>query len=223
MICRRVLFVVATLFLGVRFGSAQDLSRYRAYVLESSLESVIAETGGRADAVRTLHERPAKIQEFEWWAPTAGSAGQVDPVQEIVFTFYNDSLYQVVVRYDRDRTDGLANGEIIKSLSALYGQPVLKSAGAPPGLALTDSFVLAKWESAASSLTLVRSTYSPEFQLVLLEKALSTHARSAIRQATRLDAIDESRRELERRKHEAADATAARDKARVDNRAGFRP
>lgn len=51
-----------------------------------------------------------------------------DPVREIVFTFYNDALYQVLVTYDRDRTEGLTNRDIIDSISAVYGMPGLASA-----------------------------------------------------------------------------------------------
>jgi hypothetical protein len=65
--------------------------------------------------------------------------------------------------------------------------------------------------------------YSPEFQLMLTSKALSTRARSAIREAARLEIADAPRREVEQRKKEAANAAAARDKARAANKAAFRP
>ena len=83
--------------------------------------------------------------------------------------------------------------------------------------------VLAQWDRARSSLTLLRGVYSAEFQLILTAKALSTRARSAIREAGRLDAIEAPRRELEQRKKDAADAAAARDKIRATNKAAFRP
>ena len=86
-----------------------------------------------------------------------------------------------------------------------------------------DAVVLAQWDSPGSSLTLVRSAYSAEFDLVLISKALSTRAQNAIREAGRLDALEAPRRELEQRKQEVADANAARDKARTTNKAAFRP
>ena len=114
-------------------ASAQDLSRYRAYALESSLDSVITASGARLDDAKSLHERPARIQELEWRAPYVGSGSELaDPVREIAFTFYNDALYQVVVSYDHDRTEGLTNKDIIESLSAAYGVPLLRSAGLEP-------------------------------------------------------------------------------------------
>ena len=83
--------------------------------------------------------------------------------------------------------------------------------------------MLAQWDSPGSSLTLLRSAYPAEFQLVLMSKALSTRAQSAIREAGRLDVIEAPRRELEQRKKEIADADAARDKTRTTNKAAFRP
>ena len=175
----RTLAVVAVGFIVSGYpASAQDLSRYRAYALESSLDSVIAASGARVGDVKSLHERPARIQELEWRAPYGSSGSELaDPVRNIVFTFYNDALYQVVVSYDRDRTEGLTNNDIIESLSATYGLPVVRSAGtriSRPAAALPDTAVLAQWENAASSLTLVRGAYTPDFQLILTSKPLST-------------------------------------------------
>ena len=220
----RVLFIAVVVVFTSQLGSAQDQSSYRGYVLESNLESVVAASGARAPDVKTLHERPAKIQEFEWRAPYASSGSALaDPVRGAVFTFCDDALYQVVVNYDRDRTKGLTNGEIVESLTALYGEPVLRSARIRPSAGIAEAVVLAQWDSPASSLTLLRDAYSTEFQLVLVSKALSTRARTAIREAGRLDAIEAPRRELEERKKEVADAADARDKIRTTNKAAFRP
>lgn len=207
--------------------SAQELSRYRDYALESSIDAVAAASGVRATDARTLHERPAKIQEMQWRGPyVSPGSGNADPVREIAFMFVNDALYQVVVTYNRDRTEGLTDDDIVKSVSASYGAPVLKKAISRSGLpsaTLLDTLVLAQWDNVASSVTLLRDTYSPEFQLILSSKPLSAQARSAIREATRLDALEAPRRELEQRNKEVADAGAARDKARSTNKAAFRP
>jgi hypothetical protein len=127
----RPLAIAVGLILGGQLALAQDVSRYRAYALESSLDSVVAASGARAADAKTLHERPATIQELEWRAPYVDSRNTLaDPVREITFTFYNDALYQVIVNYDRDRTEGLANGDIVESLSAVYGAPTLTNKAA---------------------------------------------------------------------------------------------
>jgi hypothetical protein len=223
----RALVITLGLMLGSQPALAQDMSRYRGYVLESSLDSVVAASGARATDTKTLHERPATIQQLEWRAPYVDSRNTLaDPVREIFFTFYNDALYQVVVNYDRDRTAALTNSDIVESLSTAYGVPTPASAKtrtSPPAEAVRDSVVLARWENAESLLTLVRGEYTSDFQLILVSKSLSTHARNAVREATRLDAIEAPRREAERRQQEAGEASAARDKTRTANKAAFRP
>jgi len=220
-------FLVAVSLLSGPTVFAQDLSRYRDFVLESSVDAVAAASGVRATEAQTLHERPAKIQELQWRAPYANPAGPAaDPVRDVAFAFFNDALYQVVVTYNRDRTEGLTNDDIIQSLSASYGVPVLKSAIARTGLpagALLENIVLAQWNTAVSSLTLLRDTYSPEFQLILSSKPLTARAQSAIREAIRLDALDAPRLEAEQHKKDVADTDAARDKTRSTNKGAFRP
>jgi hypothetical protein len=223
----RPLVIAVGLILGGQLAVAQDTSRYRAYVLESSLDSVVTASGARTADAKTLHERPATIQQLEWRAPYVDSRDTMaDPVREISFRFYNDALYQVIVNYDRDRTEGLTNREIVESLSTAYGAPTLASARTrtiPPPEAFPDGIVLAQWENADSRLTLMRGPYTPEFQLILISKLLSARARTAVREAIKLEAIDGPRREALQRKKEAGDASAARDKTRVANKAAFRP
>lgn len=220
----RVLLIASVLVCSAAPGWAQDLLSYRAYVLESSLASVVATSGARAAEAKTLHERPAKIQELEWRAPYASSTDRMaDPVRGAVFAFFNDALYRIVIRYERDRTDGLTNSDVIDSLSSVYGEPVPRSPKNMVPAVPPDTVVLALWESPSSSLALVRGTYSPEFQLVLVSKALSARARDAIRESRRLDVIEAPRRELEQRQREIADRDAARAKARTANKDAFRP
>jgi hypothetical protein len=219
------LFLIAVAFvLSAQLVSAQDLSRYRAYTLDGSVDSVLAASEARPSDVTVVYARPSIIQALEWHAPYARSGSeQIDPVRQITFSFCDNALYQVLVSYDPERTDGLSNSEIIDSLTAAYGTPVLVSARKRPLDAAPDTVVLAQWDSAKSSVTLMRGVYTPEFQLMLTSKALSTRARSAIREAARLEVADAPRREVEQRKKEAADANAARDKIRAANKAAFRP
>jgi hypothetical protein len=224
---RRFLIAVAALSLIGHVTSAQDVVRYRGYALESSLDSVVAISGARVSDAKTLHERPAKIQELEWRAPYVSYGTEhADPVRAIGFTFVDDALYQVVVNYDRDRTVGLTDNDIIETLVSAYGAPVRRSAKGPvtrSAAAGPDTIVLAQWETAVASLTLVRGTYTPEFQLILLSKPASARARHATREAIKLDAAEAPRRESDQRKKEAAEAIAMREKTRTTNKAAFRP
>ena len=221
-------FVIAVILLvSVQTAFAQDMTRYRVYALESSLDSVVAASGARPADAETLHTRPATIQELKWRAPYVSSTAPLaDPVRDITFSFYNGALYQVVVTYDRDRTEGLTAKDVLEAVSTTYGVPAPGSARtgtAPSREAFPDSIVLARWESPESLVTLVRGSYTNEYQLILISKPLSSRARAAIREATRLDAIEAPRRESEQRKKESLDASTAREKLRLVNKAAFRP
>jgi hypothetical protein len=223
---RLSLIAAVAMLLTISPALAQDLTRYRTYVLESSFDAVIAASGARPADAKVLHERPARIRELDWRPPYAGVFdAQPDPVRQITFTFVDEALYQVVVTYDRDRTDGLTDADLIESLTATYGAPVpspprSRAAAADSRL---DSVAIARWESAAATMTLFRAAYTPELQLVLISKPLGARALDAIRESKRLDVVEAPRRAIEQRKKEAAAAEAAREKTRSTNKGAFRP
>jgi hypothetical protein len=208
------------------FGQAPF--QYREYALGSSVASVMKISNTRRDDIKTLHERPARIQELEWRAPYVSSGTELaDPVQDVLFSFVDDELYQIVVSYDRERMEGLTNDDVIESISATYGVPLLRHARVARETladAPVETTVVAQWEDAASVLTLTRDTYSPQqFQLVLISKTLNQRARAAIKEAVRLDTKEAPQRERDLRTKEVADARAAGQKARVVNKAAFKP
>lgn len=147
--------------------------------------------------------RPSVHHALTWHAPNSGSAGtMVAPVNEVLFTFYNDALYQMVVTYDRGRMAGLTTDDIVDTFSATYGVPLVRnartarnglSADIGPGMTL-----VAQWEDARWLLTLRRSTFSAQYQVVLISKALNPHARPANTQAGRPDAPEVPECELDR-------------------------
>jgi hypothetical protein len=227
MMTARILTIAS---LGIVLGAppvvAQSLSRYRAYTLESGLASIVKASGSKVGDLRTLHERPAKIQELEWRAPYE-AAGPVaaDPVRGVLFTFYDDQLYRVVVSYKHERIKGLTDDDVRDSVSAAYGALPMQ-ARAADSLPLdmpTNTTVVAQWDDGASVLSLVRGSYSNEYQLVLISKQLSTRARSAMKEALRLDTMEAPQRDLDKRSKELADSRVAQEKARAVNKAAFKP
>ena len=214
--------------LGGQTVDAQAPIQYRAYALGSSVATVSAVSPTRTGQPRTIHDRPVPIQEVVWRAPYMGlGADLADPVHEMLFRFYEDQLYQITITYDRGRMDGLTNDDVIATLAATYGAPLLRDAriahAIPGGDVAPHMRVIAQWEDADSLLTLLRSTHSPEFQLLVVSKMLHPLARTAIAEARRLDALDAPQRELTRRAQASADAAAAGEKTRTTNKAAFRP
>ena len=71
-------------------------------------------------AAKTIHGRPALMQGLEWRAPYSPDERGSDPVQPIVFRFYNDQLYKIVVGYGHSPTVGMTGTDMIEGISATY-------------------------------------------------------------------------------------------------------
>src|SRR5688500_16829490 len=103
--------------------SAADLDRYRDFRLGSSA-ALVAKAAGTTEArdLKTLHLRPALIQQLQWRAPYRPEQGiGLDPVREVVFRFVDDQLFQMLVTYERSRTEGLTAADMIAAISTTYG------------------------------------------------------------------------------------------------------
>lgn len=219
-----VSIVLVSLHLGGATAGAQAVSRYRDYTLGTGVAAVVTTSGLREADTRTLHLRPARIQQLEWRLPYVSGSIAADPVQSVLFSFVDDQLYQIQVTYDRERMDGLTNADVIQSIAAEYGQPIALPLRPARGTAVTlDTTVLARWEDANALVTLTRGTDAPRFQLVLVSKVLAAKARLAIAESARLDAMDAPQREADQRMKDAAAAALRGEKARAANKAGFRP
>lgn len=208
-------------------ASAQDVDRYREFRLAGSSASVIALTGVVASELRTVHARPALMQELTWRPryATRRTIPDVDPVREIVFSFYDDQLYRIAVEYDQTRTAGLTDADIIGALTPIYGA----QATAPlprPRASLSPSgapILLAQWPREDASVSLYKVSYSSVYSLVISSAPLSELARSANLAAVALNAREAPMREAARVKQQAEDAKAAETKAGDTNRRVFRP
>src|ERR1700687_2407747 len=106
MFCLRTLAMTAAgLVLSTWLLQGQDRSRYRDFELGANLPSISALTGVAQSEVKTLHVRPAVMQQLQWrrrYSSSDATPAQVDPLQQIVFSFYNDQLSKMVVDYDHD-------------------------------------------------------------------------------------------------------------------------
>jgi hypothetical protein len=213
----------------------QDRSRYRDFQLGSDLPSIAALAGVPVSAARTIHQRPAVMQELQWRSPYVSASGtmQRDPVRQIVFSFVDNQLSKMVVDYDHDRTAGMTDADMIGAISTTYG-PALKPAptsaravAPPPGE--ESGTPVARWGDTDYLMVLSRSSdqygfASPaQFRLVVTSLRLDALARTADAQAVRLDEREAPQREIARQKKEVEDARVAQEKARLENKEAFRP
>lgn len=205
----------------------QSPARYRDFQLGGDLASVLALTAVPASEAKTVRSRPAILQELEWRRPYSLSETAVDPVERIAFSFYNDQLFRLVIDYDRGRTEGMTDADMIEAVSTMYGatvKPSLKASRAPLTAIDDESGSrVAGWGDAEYAAVLYRSSYASGFRMIVNSVRLNALARTAEAQALRLDERDAPQRERARQKKEADDGRAAKAKARLANKATFRP
>jgi hypothetical protein len=208
---------------------AQAVGSYRDADLGSSLTSIAAANGLLPGDAKVIHQRPAIIQDLEWRSSNflSDALKTSDPVREILFSFYNDQLFRIVVNYDKQRTEGLTDADLIDAMSATYGSPSTLATSKPRAsesqLQADRDTVIGRWESADATVTLLRAHYPTPVSLVVLSKRLSGLARAAQTEAIRLDRLEAPQREVDRLKTEAAAERASGEKARFANKAAFKP
>ena len=220
---RNLLFCLATLLLAVPTLRSQDLSKYRAFSLGTSLPEILNYTGQKLLDVRVIHSRPALIQEVTWWPTnTPGTTSEPGTVREIVFSLYNGELYKMSVTYDRSSTEGLTTPDMMKAVTEKYG-PVTNFVLAIDS-PTNDRYdlrtkTIASWEDSQYAINLVRSAFTDDFGLVIYSKRVTADAESAIAESAKLEEQERPKREAERHQKETDDLDAARQK----NRKIFQP
>ena len=213
---------------------AQDLSRYRTFELGTDVASVSALTGVASSEAATVHQRPVLLQDLAWrpsrWTP-GSTADSTDPVEQIVFSFYNDHLFRIVVDYGHDRTEGMTDADMIEAISAVYGpsvkpsvKPMRGSVRVQPQGEIESGSPVARWADTEHAVVLYRtSSYRQAFRLIVTDLAVADLERKGIVQALRLDEQEAPQREIAKQKKERDDARAAAEKARSTNKGLFKP
>lgn len=220
---RRSIFCLVVLFLLIPSLRAQDFSKYRHFTLGMSLTKLLERTDQKMSDVKTIHGRPALIQELTWWPPSApGTSLRSDSVEQILFSFYNGELYKMSVTYDRPSTQGLTEEDMVKSISAKYGPATIVAPeinSAANDRYSSKQMPVASWEDEQYSVNLVRSSFSDVLGLLVLSKRVNTQADLAIGEAVKLDEQEGPKREADRLKKQEDDLAVARQK----NQKSFRP
>lgn len=217
LLCLLVLLLTAPLL------RAQDLSKYRNFNLGMSLATLLNRTDQKMADVKTIHSRPALIQELTWWPPNIpGPSYRPDTVEQIVFSLYNGELYKMSVTYDRAATEGLTADDMVKSISAQYGPATNLALAIDSSSNDTDDSkhkVIASWENPQYSFDLVRSPFSGVLGLDICSKRVNPAAELASTDAVKMDEQDAPQIEAARQKKQVDDLEVARQK----NQKAFRP
>ena len=208
----------------------QGLAQYREFALRSDVATISKLTGVPTSELKTIHERPAILQDLQWrpsrWNASS-SVASTDPVDKIGFSFYDDQLFRIVVDYGHERTAGMTEADMTEAISAIYGAPVRRLPGTiriASQLEAESGSPVARWGDGEYAVVLFRtSSYGDAFRLIMTVPALDDLARKAELRALRLDDQEAPRREIARQKKEKEDTRLAAEKSRAENKAVFKP
>jgi len=203
---------------------AADLSKYRDFQLGTDLPAVAKQAGVDPKQAKVVHSRPALVQELSWRPQPLGASSRTEPAREVLFTFCGGALFRIAINYDRYQTEGMTTDDLVEAISASYGIAVKPPAPPKAGPGVFDQEeVVARWQDSEYSFDLIRTSYGPSFKLVGVMKKLEAEAQAAIMEATRLDDKEAPQREANRLAKEDETERAKLDKARLVNKARFRP
>jgi hypothetical protein len=216
--------LVLTLALTSAVVWADDLSRYRDFRLGADVATITKQTNTQPSQVKTIHKRPALMQELEWDRRALGSSS-TETVRDVVFSFYEGRLFRISATYDRYQIAGLTTADMVDAISLKYGAAQIPLVQAKPaeGAYGDREQILAEWQDSEYRFDLIQSSYGPTFKLVGVSKALEASAQAAAAEAKRLDAQEAPQREAARVASENAEAKASLEKARLENKPKFRP
>ena len=214
------------LVLALSTASAEEISRYREFELGSSVAAVTAVTLTAERDRKILHSRPALLQEVTWQPRymTGPPVADRNSIGEMVFSFVDDRLFKMTVVYERGRTTGLTNADMIAALTELYGAPT--GPAAPPRAAadaLDTPAVIAEWRREDTHMGLRRGRYNESFSLVITSVSLDAIARKAQASALVMDVREAPAREAALSKERADEQRQVEDQARTANKKVFKP
>lgn len=222
-IVRTVIVPLVIVLLCATIVHGQDLSKYLDFSLGTTLAGVSKQLDRQPTEASVIHHQPALIQELAWRPPhLSGSSSTAEPVQEILFSFYNDALYRVLVTYESSAINGLTDEDMIRVLSARYGTATRPVADVNfptnPSYRTTEK-VIARWEDSQYSLNLFRSSWSKTFAIVMFSKQLDAQAETSIAESVKLEDQEAPQKALALLKKQAEDLETERQK----NVQAFRP
>jgi hypothetical protein len=202
-----------------------DLSRYRSFQFGTDLQTIAGQITTSASQAKVIQSRPALIQELEWRPQGLGPSNQIESVKEVVFSFYKNELYRIVITYDRYEIEGLTAEDLVDGVSMMYGPasrvavPV-RTAPSPNG---DQDELIAVWQDPEHRFELIRSAFGPSFRLTGVLKNLEAPVQTAIDEAKRLDDQEAPQREARQTAREEDARRVNLDKARILNKPRFRP
>jgi hypothetical protein len=181
---RRLILAAIVLAASATPLAAQGRPHYRAYAMGDSLLAISRQVGLPIIDATTTPAVSGTVQELRWHARHVrrGTAPSGDPVDRLVFSFYEHRLFRVVVDYAPDRTDGMTESDMVAAVSAIYGSPLRRTLASSEGAlvpARPAETVIAEWTRGDQSVALLALQGHTAFRLIVVSSALQGLAREA--------------------------------------------
>ena len=144
-----------------------------------SLLAISRQTGLPVIDATTTPAVSGTVQELRWHARYVrrGTAPPGDPVDRLVFSFYEQRLFRIVVDYAPDRTEGMTESDMVGAVSGLYGSPIrrtLASDSDSRAPARPAETAIAEWTSGDRSVALLALQGQTAFRMIVVSSALQT-------------------------------------------------
>jgi hypothetical protein len=224
---RRVVVVWLFLATCASLLAAQSRHDYRMYRMGDDPLSIAQQLGvpSPADAVPGV---VGPVRELRWRAQRVrpGDTPSGDPVALLVFSFYEDQLFRIVIDYSTERTEGMTEADMVAAVSRTYGPPA-KRTDPPNPVGLhpqrpVDS-VVAQWIAGELRVALLAVRDQSVFRVIVASVPLERRARGAGAHEASADLQDWASIDVERPSASIEKAGSAQDRTRQANIASFIP
>ena len=202
------------------------LSRHRDITLGDTVQVVAERLKVARREVTILHARPALVEELIWRPNRYASSptSTTDSVADVMMTFHADRLARMVVVYDRERTQGLTDADLVEALMEVYGRPSLASTPTQPARdPSSERRTFGRWEDADTVVLLWREVYPNRVGLTITSITGDRALQEAIAAGQRLYLSEAPQRDVDRRAAEAQAVAARDEQLRLENKKKFKP
>lgn len=205
---------------------AQSRTDYRTYRMGDDVMAIAHQIALPVPAAMARRVR-GPVLELRWRVQyVRGGTPSNDPVALLVFSFYDDRLFQIVIDYSPDRTDGMTEADMVAAVSRVYGAPA-KRTDPPSPIGLdpqrrTDS-VVAQWTNGELRVALLSIRDQTAFRMIVESIPLEGLASGAGATEASADIGNWGSTEGGRLPGGIETGGAAREKLRLANIAAFIP
>jgi hypothetical protein len=180
---RRVVVVWLCVLTHASLLGAQGRADYRTYRMGDDVAAIGRQIGLPSPGT-TAPRVVGPVLELTWRPQHArrGDAPASDPVALLVFSFYEDHLFRIVIDYASDQTEAMTEGDMVMALSNVYGPPEKRTdPPVPVGLhpQRPEDSVVAQWIVGDVQVALLAVRGRTAFRMIVWSVPLEMLARAA--------------------------------------------